>query len=71
MLACPKYINDVEERCLYRKLEMHWRSLAWVGNASVLSQRKVRLTQVKSLSLRLEMKMSWVNPEWKIKQIHS
>ena len=28
LLACPKYINDIEHRCQLRKLEMHWRCLS-------------------------------------------
>jgi hypothetical protein len=57
MLADPKYISDAEQRCLFRKLEMHWRCLAWVGNAAI-SQRKNQLIQPKLPSLRLEMEMN-------------
>lgn len=57
MLADPKYISDAEQRCLFRKLEMHWRCLAWVGNAAI-SQRKYQFMQPKLPSLRLEMEMN-------------
>jgi hypothetical protein len=33
LLACPKYINNAEQRCQLRKLEMHWRCLAWIGSS--------------------------------------
>ncbi|MCF6204753.1 MAG: hypothetical protein L3J59_13975 [Methylococcaceae bacterium] len=57
MLADPEYIKDAKQRCLFRKLEMHWRCLAWVGNDAI-SQRKKQLIQPKSLSLQLEMEMN-------------
>ncbi len=31
ILAHPKYIEDGETRCQYRRLAEHWRGLAWVG----------------------------------------
>ena len=34
LLAYPKYIDDVEQRCQLRKLEMHWRCLLWVSSPS-------------------------------------
>ncbi len=57
MLADPGYISDAGQRCMFRKLEMHWRCLAWVGNEAI-SQRKYQLMEPKSLSLRLEMEMN-------------
>ncbi len=30
LLVCPKYINDIEQRCQLRRLEKHWRCLAWI-----------------------------------------
>ncbi len=30
ILAFPKYIHNPEQRCQHRKLEMHWRCLAWI-----------------------------------------
>ena len=32
LLAYPKYIEDIEQRCQLRKLEMHWRCLAWINS---------------------------------------
>lgn len=32
LLAYPKYVTTTEERCLLKKLEMHWRCLAWINN---------------------------------------
>ncbi len=32
ILAYPKYIGSTEQRCQLRKLEMHWRCLAWIGS---------------------------------------
>jgi hypothetical protein len=40
MLAYPKYINDVEQRCLFRKMEKHWHCLAWIENTPVFSKNK-------------------------------
>jgi len=37
ILAYPKYIDDSEQRCQLRKLEMHWRCLAWIGNSSPIT----------------------------------
>lgn len=34
ILASPKYIDSPEQRCQLRKLEMHWRCLAWVDTSS-------------------------------------
>ncbi len=31
LLDYPNYFNDAEERCQFRKLEKHWRCLAWLG----------------------------------------
>lgn len=33
ILVDPDCINDIEQRCLYRQLEMHWRCLAWINSA--------------------------------------
>ena len=30
LLVYPKYINDIEQCCQFRRLEKHWRYLAWV-----------------------------------------
>lgn len=40
MLAQPKYISHIEQRCQLRKLEMHWRCLAWVSTESKLTKTK-------------------------------
>jgi len=34
LLAYPKYIEEIEQRCQLRKLEMHWRCLAWVNSSA-------------------------------------
>ena len=56
MLAHPKYINDVEQRCLFRQLEMHWRCLAWISDISLISKTKEQQIHGKS-SFRLKMVM--------------
>jgi len=33
VLAYPKYIDDIEQRCQLRKLEMHWRCLASISSS--------------------------------------
>lgn len=38
LLAYPKYINDLEQRCQLRKLEMHWRCLLWFDSSSNLTK---------------------------------
>lgn len=40
MLAQPKYINDIEQRCLFRKLEKHWQCIAWVDKPTIISKTK-------------------------------
>ncbi len=40
LLAYPKSIDNIEQRCLFRQLEMHWRSLAWLGNTPIISKSK-------------------------------
>lgn len=40
MLAHPGYITDVEQRCLFRKMEMHWRCLAWISDTPIISKFK-------------------------------
>lgn len=37
ILAHHKYINDKEQRCQLRKLEMHWRRLAWISSPSAIT----------------------------------
>lgn len=32
LLAHPKYIANIEQRCQLRKLQIHWRCLAWVNS---------------------------------------
>jgi len=34
LLAYPKYIEEIEQRCQLRKLEMHWRCLAWINSSA-------------------------------------
>jgi hypothetical protein len=38
ILAYPKYIDDIEQRCKLRTLEVHWRCLAWIGNSEQRSK---------------------------------
>ncbi len=40
ILAYPKYIDCIEQRCQLRKLEMHWRCLAWVGSSPEITNTK-------------------------------
>ncbi|KAF3982810.1 MAG: hypothetical protein HFP81_10760 [Methylococcales symbiont of Hymedesmia sp. n. MRB-2018] len=32
LLAYPKYISDIEERCQLRKMEKHWCCLSWIDS---------------------------------------
>ncbi len=34
ILAHPGYIQDIEQRCQLRQLEMHWRCLTWLDITS-------------------------------------
>lgn len=55
MPAHPNYIIDIEQRCLFRRLEMHWRCLVWTGDIAVISKSKKQPVDVKSASLPVEM----------------
>lgn len=41
LLAYPKYIDDIEQRCQFRKLEMHWRCLCWITTPPQTQQKGV------------------------------
>lgn len=56
LLAAPKYINDAGQRCQYRKLELHWRYLAWIGE----TEKKKKIT-VKFERFRLECNKTALN----------
>lgn len=32
ILAHPKFVYTIEQRCLYLRLATHWRCLAWLDN---------------------------------------
>lgn len=36
LLAYPKCISDIEERCQLQKMKMHWRCLSWLDSRSDL-----------------------------------
>ncbi len=32
ILAHPKFVHTIEQRCLYLRLAAHWHCLAWITN---------------------------------------
>jgi translation initiation factor 2 gamma subunit (eIF-2gamma) len=48
MLVDPDCIDDIEQRCLYRQLEMHWRCLGWINShcSTESSQTKIFDSQI-------------------------
>lgn len=43
ILHRPKYINNIEQRCLFRQLEKHWRCLAWIKHTPLFPTKKEML----------------------------
>ncbi len=55
ILAYPRYINDIEQRCRLRQLEMHWRGLAWIDSTSTVTNTNEHQSVTKLSSLRMKM----------------
>ncbi len=47
ILAKPDGIREIEQRCLFRQLEMHWRSLVWINRFS--DQQPMRVVRYRAL----------------------
>ncbi len=44
LLVHPDYDIDPKQRCNLRRLEAHWRCLAWLGNQSVVAIKQTKLS---------------------------